>query len=186
MKKLLLISLLFSATTELAFARANVCEEHIYRAAQKYRVPIALLYAVGLAESGRRGKLHPFALNVEGKAYFPSNQKEALRIFKRERAQGKNLIDLGCMQINHKYHASAFPTLASMLDPRLNVDYSARFLRRLKDRHGTWSVAVARYHAGDKNHAAQKKYVCRVLRHMIAQNLAANTRSSNSICKSIH
>ena len=186
MKKILLISLLFSAITDLAFARGNVCEEHIYRAAQKYRVPIALLYAVGLAESGRKGKLHPFALNVEGKAYFPSSQTEALNIFRRERSQGKNLIDLGCMQINHKYHASAFPSLESMLNPRLNVDYSARFLRRLKDRHGTWSVAVARYHAGDKNHAAQKKYVCRVLQHMVAQKFAANTRSSNNICKSIH
>ncbi|MEP4294207.1 MAG: transglycosylase SLT domain-containing protein [Rhizobiaceae bacterium] len=186
MKKTLLLSILFSASANLAFAGTNVCEEHIYRAAQKYRVPIALLYAVGLAESGRKGKLHPYALNVEGRAFFPRNQSEALRIFKRERAQGRNLIDLGCMQINHKYHASAFPTLESMLNPRLNVDYSARFLRRLKDRHGTWSVAVARYHAGDKNHKAQKKYVCRVLQHMVAQKFAANTTSSNSICKSIH
>ena len=186
MKKTLLLSILFSATSNLAFAKADICEEHIYRAAQKYQIPIALLYAVGLAESGRKGRLHPYALNVEGRTFFPRNQNEALQIFKKERAEGKKLIDLGCMQINHKYHASAFPSLKSMLNPRLNVDYSARFLRRLKDRHGTWSLAVARYHAGDKNHQAQKKYVCRVLRHMISQKFAANTTSSNSICKSTH
>ena len=109
-----------------------------------------------------------------------------MRIFKREMAAGRRLIDLGCMQINHKYHASEFPSLEAMLNPKLNVDYSARFLRRLKDRHGTWSVAVARYHAGDKNHAAQKKYVCRVLQHMVKQKFATNTTSSNSVCKSTH
>ena len=145
---------------------------------------MALLFAVGLAETGRKGTLHPFALNVEGDAYFPRNKTEAMHIFKREYAKGRKLIDLGCMQINHKYHASAFASPEQMLDPRLNVDYSARFLRRLKDRHGSWSVAVARYHAGDKNHAAQKKYVCRVLQHMVAQNLAANTATSNNVCKS--
>ena len=186
MKKILLLTTLFSAFSTVAHAKANVCEQHIYRASEKYAVPVALLYAVGLAESGRKGKLHPFALNVEGKAFFPKSRSEALRIFKREMAAGRRLIDLGCMQINHKYHASEFPSLEAMLNPKLNVDYSARFLRRLKDRHGTWSVAVARYHAGDKNHAAQKKYVCRVLQHMVKQKFATNTTSSNSVCKSIH
>lgn len=186
MKSIIILSMSFSLLGSIATAKPNVCEQHIYRAAQKYSVPTALLYAVGLAESGRKGRLHPFALNVEGKAFFPSSRREALRIFKREMAAGRRLIDLGCMQINHKYHASEFPNLEAMLNPQLNVDYSARFLRRLKDRHGTWSVAVARYHAGDKNHAAQKKYVCRVLQHMVAQKLAANTKTSNSVCKSIH
>ncbi len=186
MKKTLLLTILFSSQISISTAKANVCEEHIYLAAQKYDVPIALLYAVGLAESGRKGRLHPYALNVEGRTFFPNSQREALNIFKRQRALGRNLIDLGCMQINHKYHAAEFRSLESMLDPRLNVNYSARFLRRLKDRHGSWSVAVARYHAGDKNHAAQKKYVCRVLHHMIDRKFATNTTSSNSICKSMY
>ena len=186
MKKIALLSISFSLISTIATAKPNVCEQHIYRAAQKYAVPMALLYAVGLAESGHKGRLHPFALNVEGKAFFPASQREALTIFKREMAAGRRLIDLGCMQINHRYHASAFPSLEAMLNPQLNVDYSAKFLRRLKDRHGTWSVAVARYHAGDKNHAAQKKYVCRVLQHLVAQKFAANTKTSNSVCKSTH
>jgi soluble lytic murein transglycosylase-like protein len=186
MKKIVFLSISFSLFASIAAAKSDICEKHIYRASQKYAVPMALLYAVGLAESGRKGRLHPYALNVEGKAFFPANQREALTIFKREMASGRRLIDLGCMQINHKYHASEFPDLQSMLNPRLNVDYSARFLRRLKDRHGTWSVAVARYHAGDKNHAAQKKYVCRVLQHLVAQKFATNTTSSNSVCKSTH
>jgi len=121
---------------------------------------------------------------VEGKTFFPDSVSEAIGIFNKARREGKVLIDLGCMQINHKYHRQAFSSLGAMFDPAKNVEYSALFLRRLKDRHGSWSVAVARYHAGSKNHKAQKKYVCRVLRHMIAQKLAVATVTSRRICNS--
>jgi hypothetical protein len=35
-------------------------------AARKYRVPLGILYAVGLTETGRRNSLYPHALNIEG------------------------------------------------------------------------------------------------------------------------
>ena len=38
----------------------------------------------------------------------------------------------------------------------------------LKDRHDTWSMAVARYHAGPDNDPAQKQYVCHVIANMVA------------------
>jgi len=87
------------------------------------------------------------------------------------------------MQINVKYHGREFASLEAMLDPSKNVDYAGRFLKQLKSRFGSWSVAVARYHAGDKNHAAQKKYVCRVLHHMIAEGFASATTGTNKLCK---
>lgn len=40
------------------------------RAAQKYGVPLGVLYAVGLTETGRRGSLSPYALNIEGPSFF--------------------------------------------------------------------------------------------------------------------
>lgn len=181
---LTLVVITSSILFELSAASNLVCEKQLAIAAKKYSVPIAVLYAVGLTESGRKGRLHPHALNVEGKTYFPKSIREALGVFTNARREGKVLIDLGCMQINHKYHRAAFRSLNAMFDPAENVDYSARFLRRLKNRHGTWSMAVARYHAGGKNHAAQKKYVCRVLRHMIDQKLARATKTSEKICKS--
>ena len=55
-----------------------------------------------------------------------------------------------------------------MLDPHRNVDYAARFLVTLHARHETWSMAVARYHAGPDNDPAQKRYVCRVIANMVA------------------
>lgn len=163
----------------------HVCERHIISAAHKHGVPVALLYAVGQTESGRGGRLHPFALNSHGRTFFPKNSSEADRIIMREQRDGRYLIDVGCMQINLHYHQSAFPSLDAMFDPGRNVDYAAKFLKRLKSRHGSWTVAVARYHAGAKNHSAQKNYVCKVLRKMIEMGAATHTKPSNNLCNSM-
>src|SRR5690606_722485 len=88
-----------------AFASSNPCEAEIMRAAQRHGVPEGILYAVGLSETGRRGSLHPNALNIAGRAVFARNAREALREFESARQQGVRLIDLGCMQINYHYHA---------------------------------------------------------------------------------
>jgi soluble lytic murein transglycosylase-like protein len=66
------------------------------------------------------------------------------------------LIDLGCMQINHRYHGAEFSSVGAMLDPHANVDYAARFLARLHARHETWTMAVARYHAGPEQRPGAK------------------------------
>ena len=66
------------------------------------------------------------------------------------------MIDIGCMQINHHYHGAAFASLAAMFDPALNIDYAARFLRDLKARERTWTMAVARYNAGPQQRSGAK------------------------------
>jgi len=162
----------------------NICERNLMSASKRHKIPPGLLYAIGLTESGYKGKLHPYALNVEGKSFFPKSASEALKIYQRETEKGKKLIDLGCMQINFKYHGHAFASLSAMLDPVQNVDYAARFLKRLRQRHGSWSVAIARYHAGDKNHRAQKRYVCHVLNHLVLTGFAKRTQNVQNLCKS--
>src|SRR5690606_3624123 len=112
-------------------------------AARRYHVPPGILYAVGLAETGVKGSLQPYALNIEGKAVFARSAAEAEAIFDKARREGATLIDLGCMQINYHYHGSHFRSVADMLEPRQNVDYAARFLATLKKRNDTWSMAVA-------------------------------------------
>ena len=74
--------------------------------------------------------------------------------------KGVKLIDLGCMQINHYYHGDKFVSVRAMFDPARNVEYAARFLKELKQREGSWTMAVARYNAGPNNQPAQKRYVC--------------------------
>lgn len=165
-----------------AQAAGNPCEPEILRAADRYGVPVGILYAVGLTETGNKGSLQPNAMNIEGKAYFPSSPAQALVLFEKARRQGAVLIDLGCMQINHHYHAEHFASVAAMLDPRQNVDYAARFLARLHARHDTWSMAVARYHAGPDNDPAQKRYVCRVIANMVATGFGKWTGNARSFC----
>ena len=92
------------------------------------------------------------------------------------------LIDIGCMQINHHYHATAFASTREMFDPKKNVDYAALFLKQLKAREGSWTMAVARYHAGPNNDPAQKRYVCRVIANMVATGFGAWTEAARSFC----
>ncbi|MEE1655369.1 transglycosylase SLT domain-containing protein [Microvirga sp. CF3062] len=152
------------------------------RASALYGVPLGMLYSVGLTETGRRGSLQPYAMNVEGKAVFSNSATEAIHKFEQASRSGARLIDMGCMQINHHYHREKFPSLENMLNPRMNVEYAARFLKELKARHETWTMAVARYHAGPNNDPAQKRYVCRVIANMVATGFGAWTPGARSFC----
>lgn len=163
---------------------ANACEAQILRASTRYQIPAGILYAVGLTETGNKGSLQPYALNIAGRAVFAPNATAALNEFERARRQGVTLIDLGCMQINHRYHADEFPSVSAMLDPARNVDYAARFLKKLKGEHDTWSMAVARYHAGPNNDPAQKRYVCRVIANMVATGFGEWTPNARDFCNS--
>jgi soluble lytic murein transglycosylase-like protein len=167
----------------VALAAPNACERQIAAAAQRYGIPEGILYAVGLTETGRKGSLHPWSLNIAGKAVFAPSQKAAVAAFNRARNQGVTLIDLGCMQINHHYHGTAFSSPGDMLDPAHNVDYAARFLSKLKASHDTWSMAVARYHAGPDNDPAQKRYICRVVANLAATGYGEWTPAARKFCE---
>jgi soluble lytic murein transglycosylase-like protein len=170
------------STPALAQSPAGQCEREMMRASSKYGVPLGMLYSVGLTETGRRGSLQPYAMNVEGKAVFSNSAAEAIQRFEEASRGGARLIDLGCMQINHLYHRENFSSLEGMLNPRTNVEYAARFLRELKARHETWTMAVARYHAGPNNDPAQKRYVCRVIANMVATGFGQWTPGARTFC----
>jgi soluble lytic murein transglycosylase-like protein len=70
-----------------------------------------------------------------------------------------------------------------MFDPPTNVAYAARFLRQLKAREGSWTMAVARYHAGPDNDPAQKRYVCRVIANLVASGFGAWTTEARAFCQ---
>jgi len=184
LRTILAAACLSSLTAWPVLAAGNPCEAEIIRASQRHGVPEGILYAVGLTETGQRGSLHPNALNIAGRAVFAPTRGDAVREFNRAREEGVSLIDLGCMQINHHYHQEHFPSVEAMLDPRLNVDYAARFLAQLKTRHDTWSMAVARYHAGPDNDPAQKRYICRVVANMVATGFGQWTQAARNFCNS--
>jgi soluble lytic murein transglycosylase-like protein len=161
----------------------NACERYLHRYSEREKVPLGVLYAVGMTETGKGGKLHPFALNIEGKSVIATSKRDALRTFHEASKRGKKLIDLGCMQVNHHYHGRNFKSVEAMLDPETNIAYSALFLRRLYDSYGSWTVAVARYHASPRNKPAQKRYICSVIRNLVASGFGAWTVESESFCR---
>lgn len=173
----------FELRPALSEPSPHLCESYMIEYSQKENIPLGVLLAVGLTETGRKGSLQPYALNIEGRTVFASSLQEAMAVFASERKQGRKLIDLGCMQINHHFHGSKFNSVETMLDPETNVSYAARFLRELKEKEGNWTMAVARYHAGPNNDPAQKRYICAVIRNLVATGFGNWTPSARKFCR---
>ena len=162
----------------------NICESEMLHAATTHAIPVGVLYAVALTETGQRGSLNAYAMNVAGRPVFNADLPKALSVFSTARQSGVKLIDIGCMQINHYFHGKNFGSVEDMFDPHKNVDYAAVFLKRLREQEGSWTAAVARYHAGPNNAPAQKTYVCAVIRNMVASGFGGWTTESERFCRS--
>ena len=176
------VAVSYDAGLALAGSNSMLCERQMARAAREQSVPLGVLYAVAMTETGNKGSLHPYALNIEGRTVFTASAEDALTAFEAARASGVRLIDLGCMQVNHHYHGKKFKSVRAMLDPSSNVSYAAGFLRQLRDSEGSWTMAVARYHAGPNNNPAQKRYICAVIRNLVAAGFGAWTTDSRQFC----
>jgi soluble lytic murein transglycosylase-like protein len=179
-------ALLAIAASSAAPARAEgplMCEREMTRAAALNGVPLNVLYSVGLTETGRKGELSPYDMNVDGKDVHSATLAEAMASFARAKARGAKLIDIGCMQINQHWHGADFASLGEMFDPARNVNYAARFLKTLHAEEGSWTLAVARYNAGPDNPGAERAYVCAVIRNMIAAGFGRWTSNASALCR---
>ena len=159
-----------------------ICEQHINDVSVKVGVPPGLLYAVALTETGTGGRLNPYALNIEGKTVIGKSQADAIYLFKAALKDQKELIDVGCMQVNYYWHHKAFGKVEDMFDPKQNISYAATMLKSAQIKHGSWTEAVARYHSGPHNKVAQRRYVCRVLKNLVNTNFGSWTPESESYC----
>jgi len=178
------VAILFTFSAVLqASAGSDLCEGEMTRAAGKYGIPLGILYAVGLTETGQGGHLQAYALNLQGDTVYSLNRAQAIDRFNAAKRSGMRSIDIGCMQINYFFHGAQFTSIEDMFDPHKNVDYAARFLNELKAREGSWTMAVARYNAGKDNGPAQKKYVCKVLAHLAKSGFGAWTPKSSAFCE---
>lgn len=152
------------------------------RAAHAQGIPLRVLYSVGLTETGRKGRLNPFAMNVDGRSLHFASLDQAMSQYALEKSRGAKLVDIGCMQINVRWHGNRFASVAEMFDPARNVAYAASFLKELRQRYGSWTLAVARYNAGPDNNAAQSNYVCSVIRNLVRSGLGAWTPGARRFC----
>lgn len=115
---------------------------------EKHNIPSGLLEAIAIVES----QLKPYAICAEGLSITPQSQAEAVKIVENLRSKGVNNIDLGVMQINLYWHGKRFKNIESMLTPKDNIEYAAKFLNELYQQHGNWNLAVRHYHSAKREH----------------------------------
>lgn len=133
---------------------ARLCAPHIARAERAYGLPPYLLGAIAKVESGRVDATSgatiawPWTVTARGRGQFLPTKAAAIAAVEGLRAQGVGNIDVGCMQINLRYHPDAFADLEAAFDPAQNVAYATRLLVRLRRATGSWTRAVGDYHSG--------------------------------------
>lgn len=177
------------------------CERAAVATEMAQRLPRAVLFSVAMVESGRfnaktrKTRPWPWTINAEGKPYYMKTKSEAVAKVKSLQAQGMRSIDVGCMQINLRYHPKAFTDLEAAFDPIINVTYAAEFLKRLHGRTKSWPEAIAAYHSQTKTRSQpyfarvidvwtdqhpRISKLARVLREQAKEQVAAQLRQSQS------
>ncbi|MER2510652.1 lytic transglycosylase domain-containing protein [Amaricoccus sp.] len=158
----LLLALAFAAQSPAAKAsdaeaQTALCDRAIVRGATTAGIPASVLNAVSLTETGRNqgGRLRPWpwAINREGQGYWFATREQALAFAQASLAEGRTSFDVGCFQINYRWHGHNFPSLEAMFDQEAGADYAARFLRDLHGELGDWSRAAGAYHSRTPEYA---------------------------------
>lgn len=128
------------------------CLQAAELAAAQTGVPREVLLAVMLTETGRagaEGTLSPWAwaLNDGGESLWFDTREEALSYLEGALSDSRTSIDVGCFQLNYRWHGAAFASLDAMLDPVENALYAASFLDGHFRTMGDWRAAVGAYHS---------------------------------------
>jgi hypothetical protein len=109
--------------------------------------------AISVVETGRGLTPWPWTVNLGGEGYWLQTAAEAARLVQDALDHGATNIDIGCFQLNYRWHASAFASVEDMLDPDRNALHAARYLARQHARTGNWAAAAAAYHSATPEHA---------------------------------
>jgi hypothetical protein len=142
-----------------ADASAALCIKAAKEASRETGVPFDVLVALTLTETGRtrNGQLEPWpwALNEGGKSNWFADRDQALTYLSDAVAAGTSNIDVGCFQLNYRWHGAAFADLQAMMDPKANAIYAARLMRRLAGDSEDWLLAAGAYHSSTPDVAAR-------------------------------
>ncbi len=148
------IILLFFGAIASAPALATPADE-CYRAtrfaAHEVGVPTSVLLAVAKTETGRTRngvtQPWPWAINIRGAGQWLDSEAALLEAALEQIALGETLFDLGCFQINYRWHGENFDSIDEMISPRGNALYAAKFLKALFVEFNDWTEAVGAYHS---------------------------------------
>ena len=151
----------YAATTK----KNKSCEKVIETIEDLTDIPKNLLLSIGKSESGRILKnnkhvIWPWTVNHAGKSLFFDTKKQ-MKKYVLENVEKKDFnLDVGCMQINLKWHKNNFKKISDMFAVEPNVSYAASFLLQLKNKHGSWDKAIKHYHSSDPK--KNKPYLIKV------------------------
>ena len=167
---LVVIFLIVFAPVKASANQAQICDAAAAQASRSTGVPVAVLRAISLTETGRNknGSFDPWpwTVNMEGKGVWFDTQVEALKYAKTHFARGARSFDVGCFQLNYRWHGQAFQSVEHMFEPVANAMYAAEFLRSLYSEKGNWVDAAGAYHSRTPKYA--NKYKARFAR-IVAQ-----------------
>ncbi len=154
------IILTAATLTQAQTAGANVsetCDRAAEIASSRTGVPIDVLRAITRNETGRTQssvlRPWPWTVNMEGAGQWFASRDEALAYVRRKYDAGARSFDVGCFQINYKWHGSEFDSITQMFDPEANAIYAAKFLKKLHLEKNDWSAAAGAYHSRTKKYA---------------------------------
>ncbi|MFN3845258.1 MAG: lytic transglycosylase domain-containing protein [Paracoccaceae bacterium] len=159
----------FGSKPALALSERDVaahCDKAAVTAANATGVPVDVLKAISRIETGRQvdGVLvpWPWAVNQAGEGSFFDSARQAMDHVANAMSNGESNIDVGCFQINLRWHGDSFASLGNMFEPSANALYAARFLLRLYGEFGNWEGAIGAYHSRKPDAAAG--YLAKVTR----------------------
>ncbi|MEM9198612.1 MAG: lytic transglycosylase domain-containing protein [Pseudomonadota bacterium] len=130
---------------------ATLCDRAALQVAGETDVPLDVLRAITRTETGRRlGSRFtpwPWTINMEGKGVWFDSRAEAIAYAQKAFDRGARSFDMGCFQVNYRWHGQHFADLATMMDPLASARYAARFLTELQAESGDWDLAAGHYHS---------------------------------------
>ncbi len=139
--------------------QAAICEEAGAYAASRVGIPFAVMQALTRTETGRRlnGEFlpWPWTVNMEGQGKWFGTPAEALTFATENFDRGARSFDVGCFQVNYKWHGEAFASIEDMFDPYQNALYAAQFMASLYAELGSWTAAAGAYHSRTPEYAAK-------------------------------
>lgn len=136
---------------------AGLCLDAAADASARTGVPYEVLLAVSTVETGRNNRPWPWTVNFGGDGHWFDSAAEAEASVETAVDQGVTNVDLGCFQLNYRWHADAFASIVDMLDPRQNATYAAEYLAEHFAQTGDWALAAAAYHSATPEYAQRYK-----------------------------
>ncbi len=131
-------------------------------------MPLAVLRAVALTETGRMVASEirpwPWSVNSGGESHWFPTRAAAEAFVAAASPDVLRNIDIGCFQINQRWHGHAFANALDIFDPWRNAHYAANFLASLHREFGDWRLAAGAYHSRTPGLAA--RYLARFDRHL--------------------